>query len=192
MTSAPIPPDRVRELHAAVRRRYASVAHCAEGQFPYPVGRASALQLGYEADWLARVPEAVLARFVGVGNPFAVRRPQPGERVLDLGCGCGLDLGVARQLVGPQGRAVGVDLTPEMLALADAGVQARIEALPFADGAFDLALSNGVLNLVPDKAAAFAEIARVLRPGGALAAADLLVTDAIPDAVLASADAWST
>lgn len=194
---------RAAELRQAVRAKYRVVSDRPDGQFPYPVGRESAERLGYDAAWLAAVPDAVVDRFVGVGNPFRVRRPVVGEHVLDLGCGCGLDVYVAAHLVGATGRVVGLDMTAEMLewarrfagewALGNVSfVEGAIEALPFEDGAFDMVISNGVLNLVPDKDAAFREIHRVLRPGGTFAAADLLVTESIPADVLASMDAWST
>lgn len=190
---------RPAELRRAVRDKYREVSGRPEGQFPYPCGRASATALGYEPAWLDGLPDEVCARFVGVGNPFSIGRPAPGQRVLDLGCGCGMDVLVAARLVGPGGRAVGIDLTPEMLAVARAAadasawwVEGSVEALPFADGAFDVVVSNGALNLVPDKAAAFAEARRVLAPGGTLAVADLLVTSRVPDDLLASMDAWST
>ncbi|MCA9319793.1 MAG: methyltransferase domain-containing protein [Planctomycetes bacterium] len=185
----------------AVQRKYRAVSQSPENQFPYPVGRSSALYLGYPPGVLATIPAAAVDRFVGVGNPFLVHEPKRGDRVLDLGCGSGLDVFVAATLVGSQGSAVGVDLTTEMLArpgqcsTGHGSIQflvADIERLPFADAAFDLILSNGVLNLVPDKDRAFREMRRVLRPGGILAAADLIVVDAIPAEVLEDINAWST
>jgi SAM-dependent methyltransferase len=195
--------SRSAEIRAAVRHKYRSIAEGPADQFGYPVGLESARGLGYEDAWLNAVPADVVAAFVGVGNPFSVHRPAPGEAVLDLGCGSGLDVFVAGLLTGPRGRAVGVDMTSEMLrcprsALADrprahvSFVEALIEDLPFPDASFDTVLSNGVLNLVPDKSRAFAEIARVLAPGGVFAAADLLVVDTVPPETLASMDAWST
>lgn len=189
-------PDPIR---SAIREKYRTVAACAEGHFPYPVGRASALGLGYRPEWIAAAPHGVVDRFVGVGNPFAIRLPAPGERVLDLGCGCGLDLCVAAALVGPAGCAVGVDLTRPMLeaarrAIAPPPLLSEADAcrLPFRSGVFDRVLSNGVLNLVADKDSAFREIHRVLRPGGTLAAVDLLVVETVPDHLLANMDAWSS
>lgn len=190
-------------LRAAVRARYDSVAADACGQFPYPVGRESLRRLGYDAAWVDALPAAVAARFVGVGNPFAVHRPVAGDRVLDLGCGVGADALIAARLVGTGGHVVGVDLAPAMLAVARAGAAAvglanvtwhegTVEALPGAPGSVDAALSNGVLNLIPDKDAAFRAVARALRPGGVLAAADLVVVDTIPREVLARKDAWSS
>jgi SAM-dependent methyltransferase len=191
--------ERAEELRRAVREKYREVSVQPEGPFPYPVGRASAVGLGYEPEWLEAVPADALERFVGVGNPFSVRRPERGARVLDLGCGSGVDVFVAAQLVGAEGRAVGVDLTPEMLAWARRHAtgnvelhEAMIEDLPFPDASFDLAISNGALNLVPDKDAAFREIFRVLKPGGGFAVADLLVTTTVPEEVLKGLDAWST
>ncbi|MEJ2111959.1 MAG: methyltransferase domain-containing protein, partial [Acidobacteriota bacterium] len=149
------------------------------------------------------VPVEIVDRFVGVGNPFSIRMPKPGDRILDAGCGCGLDSYISSLLVGPEGRVVGVDLTSEMLALprsVSSGFrfknlefrEASLEALPYEDSTFGLIISNGVLNLIPDKQAALSELARVLKTGGALAAADLLVMQEIPGEVLTSKEAWST
>ena len=194
---------RAEDLRGAVRRAYRLVVAGAEGRFPYPVGRGSAQRLGYEEEWLDAAPADVVARFVGVGNPFAILRPRSGDRVLDVGCGCGLDVFVAGHLAGRAGRAVGIDITPEMLELprrllgrGPLGnlefLEADVESLPFDDGEFDLVISNGALNLAPDKDRAFRELHRVLRPGGTFAAADLLVTDTVPSEVLQDMDAWST
>ncbi|MCE9581253.1 MAG: methyltransferase domain-containing protein [Planctomycetes bacterium] len=190
-------------LREAVRRKYACVAKDPADRFPYTIGRAGALKLGYRRAWIDGVDPAVVERFVGVGNPFSIPKPRPGERVLDLGCGAGFDAFVASRLVGRAGSVVGIDLTAAMLAVPRRALakwpfqnlefrRGDIEKLPFADASFDAAFSNGVLNLVPDKLRAFREIRRVLRPGGILAAADLLVVSTIPRKTLASMDAWST
>jgi arsenite methyltransferase len=202
MTAEGLSPERATDIRNAVKSKYREVAARTEGKFPYPTGNESALKLGYDPSWLSRIPAQVLNRFVGVGNPFRIRAPRTGDRVLDAGCGCGMDTFVAALLAGAQGQAIGIDLTEEMLNIARAAASSEtgnmefhvgsIEALPFADASFDLVISNGVLNLVPDKAAAFSEIARVLRPEGALAAADLLVVETIPQEILANTDAWST
>jgi SAM-dependent methyltransferase len=194
--------QRQEELRSAVRGKYRAVARQPAGHFTYPIGRESALHLGYRPEWLAAISSEIVERFVGVGNPFTIRQPATADRVLDVGCGCGLDTFVAALLVGPTGRSTGLDLTAEMLewprkaaaefSLNNVGFQEdSAEKLPFEDASFDLITSNGVLNLVPDKDGAFAEICRVLRPGGVFAAADLLVVESIPETVLASEDAWS-
>jgi arsenite methyltransferase len=163
----------------------------------------SALRLGYDPSWFEIVSVEVLHRFVGVGNPFSIRAPKAGDRVLDAGCGCGFDTFIAASLAGSSGRAVGIDLTAEMLNVArtaavlfnNGNVEFRegsLEKLPYDDRFFDLVISNGALNLIPDKKAAFSEIARVLRPGGVLVAADLLLIDNIPPEILSNTDAWST
>ena len=191
-----------QELMRAVRHRYAAVAREPRGQFPYPVGVESLSRLGYDTRWTASLPAHVVERFVGVGNPLRVRPPRRAERVLDVGCGCGVDTLVAAQLVGPAGRAVGLDATPEMLAhprdapalngCAPAFIQGVVEQLPFADGSFDLVISNGALNLATDKDRSFSEIARVLVSGGEMVVADLIVRNTVPEHLLASMDAWST
>jgi arsenite methyltransferase len=191
------------DIRVAVQSKYQKVAESPEGLFPYPVGKNGVLGLGYDPSWLELVPDDVISRFVGVGNPFRIRVPKAGDRVLDAGCGCGFDTFIAASLAGPLGHAVGIDFTKEMLVLPRAVAesfnhgnvefrQGTLEKLPFDDSSFDLVIANGVLNLIPDKGVAFAEIARVLLSGGALVAADLLVIGAIPADLMANTDAWST
>jgi SAM-dependent methyltransferase len=187
-----MPAPEARGIRAGVTEKYRKVSASAEGLFRYPTGEGSAVGLGYTAELIAAVPPAVRDRFVGVGNPFALGPIHPNERVLDLGCGAGFDALVAARLVGLRGRVMGVDLSAEMLAVAEAGradgrfvrvayQRADVESLPFTDEAFDAVLSNGVLNLVADKPAALREIFRVLRPGGRLQACDMgLVGEAPP------------
>ena len=182
----------VATIRDGIAQKYRKVAASPEGLFRYPTGEASARGLGYPPNLLAAIPQTIRERFVGVGNPISLRPIRAGESVLDLGCGAGFDAFIAAQLVGPAGRVVGIDLSPEMLAVARAGQaeagfpevefrEASVEALPFPDTSFDVALSNGVLNLVPDKPAALREIFRVLRPGGRLQACDIgLVGDRPP------------
>ncbi len=196
-------PDRAAQ-HGEIRDKYRAVARQPEGHFPYPVGRESAVQLGYDDDWLTGVPEDVVHRFVGVGNPFLVHPVRPGHRVLDLGCGAGFDVHVAAKLVGSDGIVVGLDLTRELVVLATrsvvddetrsvvAFVEGDVEALPFAGRSFDVVISNGVLNLMPNKRLAFREINRVLAVAGVFAAADLLRTDTVPPEVLSRPEAWSS
>jgi SAM-dependent methyltransferase len=181
-------------IRHGILEKYRQAAGSPAGLFRYPSGEASALHLGYPAALLARVPSASRERFVGVGNPFALGQIRTGEDVLDLGCGAGFDAFVAAQFVGAGGAVVGVDLSAEMLAVANAGRaetewaqldfrEAAIEALPFPEASFDVALSNGVLNLIPDKPAGLREIFRVLRPAGRLQACDisLIGEEAPPD-----------
>lgn len=196
-------PEKSEQLRASIREKYASVAQDANGKFPYPVGRESAVQLGYAVQWLDSVPSVVQERFVGAGNPFLYWKPAPGQSVLDVGCGAGFDSFVARLLVGDAGRVAGIDVTPEILTVArnartriDAPNLAfnagAVETLPYARESFDAVISNGVLNLSLDKDAAFGELERVLRGGGVFVAADLLVDETIPEEVLAAEDAWSS
>jgi arsenite methyltransferase len=176
-------PD-VAAIHQGVVDKYRKVAESPEGLFKYPTGECSALSLGYSAQIIGAMPADIRARFVGVGNPFALGAVRSGDSILDLGCGAGFDACVAAMAVGPTGRVVGVDLSPEMLAVAERGRaagglanvefrQASVENLPFPDDSFDIALSNGVLNLIPDKPAALREVFRVLKPGGRLQACDM-------------------
>ncbi len=174
----------VAGIRHGIVEKYRRVAASPRGLFRYPTGAASALGLGYPPGLLAAIPEGIRERFVGVGNPFGLGLVGRDEAVLDVGCGAGFDALVAAQCVGPGGRAVGIDLSPDMLAVAEEGraaarfrrlafCAAAVEALPFPDGTFDVVLSNGVLNLVPDKPAAVRQIFRVLRRGGRLQACDM-------------------
>ena len=160
-------------------------------RFPFPVGRDSAAGLYPWPDRLAGIPGAVLDRFVGVGNPFTLGVPRPGWHVLDVGCGAGLDTLMAAELVGPGGRVIGVDLNPEMLAVAEEGnaecgienVEFRAglaEELPVESGWADLVIANAAIGLTAAPGRAFAEVARVLRPGGGLQAAELVLDDHEP------------
>lgn len=171
-------------IHRGVATKYREVALSPEGLFRYPTGERSALGLGYDPALVASIPAEVRTHFVGVGDPFALGEIHRGAAVLDLGCGAGFDALVAGALVGLRGRVLGIDLSAEMLAVAEAGrvaggaarvtfCAALVEALPFRDASFDVALSNGVLNMVPDKPGTLREIFRVLRPGGRLQACDM-------------------
>lgn len=191
------------DVRDGIRRRYATVAAKPEGQFPYPVGRKSAEALGYRVDDLERIAPESLSTFVGVGNPFSLGEPQPGWRVVDIGCGAGLDARVASLHVGTRGRVIGVDMSPEMLAVArrSSGVEptphlvfitGQAEELPIESGWADLVISNGVLNLSTRKERAYAEIARVLRPGGRFQAADLVLVKELPERLRNEPFAWSS
>ena len=148
------------------------------------------------------MPASVTESFCGVGNPFSLGQPQPGQTVLDLGCGAGFDTLLAARRVGPSGRAIGVDMTPEMIAKARRNVYrlglsnvelvlGAAERLPLPDASVDLVISNGVFNLCPDKPRALAEVFRVLKPGGRLQMADILLETHVTPEEVASKGSWS-
>jgi SAM-dependent methyltransferase len=184
-------PAETATIRRSVAEKYRKVAVSAEGLFRYPTGGESALALGYPAALVANVPSMVRERFVGVGNPFALGPIEPGEAVLDVGCGAGFDAFIAAAMVGNEGRVAGMDLSPDMVAVAGIGrgevglahlefLEAAAEALPYPDASFDVVLSNGVVSLVADKPAALREIHRVLRPGGRLQVCDMALTEDAP------------
>ena len=188
-------------LKSEIRKTYASVSQEPEKDFIFPTGRAWAEDLGYP-DELRRVPDRIAESFAGVANPFSLGRLQPGERVLDLGCGAGTDSLVASLMVGPEGSVTGLDMTPEMLAKARAGaeelgagnmtfVEGEAERLPFDDAKFDVVISNGVIDLIPDKDAVFGEIHRVLVPGGRIQIADVTIQQPVSDEGRRNIDLWT-
>jgi arsenite methyltransferase len=190
------------QLRAAIREEYAMVAADPTHGFHFHTGRPLAALLGYEERWLAGIPEAALASFAGTGSPFLAGELAAGERVVDVGCGAGLDTLIAARMVGAGGTVIGVDMTPAMIDRARAAAAAAgaanmelregyAEELPVADGWADVVISNGVLNLAPDKPAAFAELARVLRPGGRLQIGDLLVDTPVPESAKRRIDLWT-
>ena len=157
--------------------------------------------MGYPPE-LARVPEGAVESFAGIANPWTLGRLEQGERVLDLGSGAGTDSLIAAQMVGPAGSVTGIDMTTEMLekaraAAADLGadnvtfVEGEVERLPFADESFDVVISNGVIDLVPDKDAAFSEIHRVLRPGGRIQIADVTIQKPVSEEGKRNIDLWT-
>lgn len=191
----------VAQLRAAIQEEYALVATEPERGFHFHTGRPLARLLGYEEEWLDGIPEASVASLAGTGNPFTMGPPQPGDRVVDVGCGAGLDSLIAARMVGPQGAVVGVDMTPQMLERArrsaeEGGIdnvefrQGVAEALPVPDAWADVVISNGVLNLFPDKLAGLGEMARVLKPGGRLQIGDILVEKSVGDAAKRNIDLW--
>src|SRR5712691_9821536 len=162
------------QILAAVQQMYTEVATLPSKQFHFPTGRDACLFVGYPADWLDLLPPTAVESFAGVGFPFRAGVIRPGDRVLDIGSGSGTDALIAAGLVGARGKVLALDITPAMLAklrrnVAKAGaahvevVEGNAEAIPLPDASVDVVTSNGVLNLVPDKAKAFAEIFRVLR-----------------------------
>ncbi len=191
------------ELEVKVREIYRHVAEQPDGAYHFEVGRPVAERLGYPADMLDRLPAGAVESFAGVGYFFDLADLVEGERVIDLGSGAGMDAFAAAQLVGPSGRVVGVDFTVEQLVksrrlAAELGfdqvefIEGRIESLPAEDESFDCVISNGVVNLSPDKASVFAEAARVLRPGGRLAIADIVTERHLKVAIVSNADLWAS
>jgi len=189
-------------LKTEIRKTYAAVSQEPHGEFIFPTGRAWAADLGYPPELLARVPEGSAESFAGVANPFSLGPIQPGERVLDLGCGAGTDTLVAAQMVGPTGSVTGIDMTEEMLAKARASVACLgaanvellagdAESLPFPDGSFDVVISNGVIDLIPDKDAVFSELFRVLVDGGRIQIADVTIQRPVSEEGKRNIDLWT-
>jgi SAM-dependent methyltransferase len=194
-----VDPDALREQ---VRGKYREVAVDPGADFHFHTGRPLAARLGYEAGLADALPDRAVESFAGVANPFSLRPLKPGEKVVDVGSGAGFDSFIAASQVGPRGQVIGVDMTAEMLAksrqtaaaLGLRHVQFReglAESLPVTDGWADVVISNGVINLCADKQAVFAEIFRVLRPGGRLQFADIANGRPVPDGALRDIDLWT-
>ena len=192
----------VDTLREAIQEEYAEVAANPEKGFHFHTGRPLARMLEYADEWLIGIPEHSIESFAGTGNPFSLGELRSGERVVDVGCGAGIDSLIAAKKVGPSGRVIGVDMTPSMLekardAARESGLanvefrQGYAEELPVDDGWADAVISNGVLNLMPDKAAALEEMARVLKPGGRLQIGDILVQKAVPESAKRKIDLWT-
>lgn len=191
-----------KSLRLAIQEEYKRVALEPEHGFHFHTGRKLARMLGYPDEWLAGIPEASIESFAGTGNPFSLGALRPGEKVVDVGSGAGIDSLIAGRMVAPGGRAVGVDMTPAMLekarrATQESGidnVEFRLgyaEALPVEDSWADVVISNGVLNLVPDKSTALQEMARVLKPKGRLQIGDILVQKAVAESAKSRIDLWT-
>ncbi len=192
----------VETLKCEIKKTYAAVSEEPDKDFIFPTGRAWATDLRYPLDLLDRVPEASAESFAGVANPFSLGALSPGERVLDLGCGAGTDSLVAAQMVAPGGSLIGIDMTSEMLAKARASaremgaanvefVEGEAEELPFGEAEFDVVISNGVIDLIPDKDAVFSEILRVLRPGGRVQIADVTIQSPVSEEGRRKIDLWT-
>jgi len=191
----------VELLKSEIKKTYSAVSQEPERDFIFPTGRDWAEDLGYPAE-LANVPDSAVESFAGVANPWTMGRLAAGERVLDLGSGAGTDSLVAAQMVVPDGRVTGIDMTSAMLAKARAAaaemgvtnvefVEGEAEGLPFADASFDVVISNGVIDLIPDKDAVFAELYRVLEPGGRMQIADVTIENTVSEEGRRNIDLWT-
>jgi arsenite methyltransferase len=192
----------VGSLREAIREEYAEVASNPTKGFHFHTGRPLAYMLGYAKEWLEGIPESSIESFAGTGNPFSLGEILPGERIVDVGCGAGIDSLIAAKKVGSDVRVIGVDMTPSMLekarhAAEEAGLknvefrEGYAEYLPVDEGWADVVISNGVLNLMPDKAAALEEMSRVLKPGGRLQIGDILVQKAVAQSAKRKIDLWT-
>jgi len=200
--TCPVDLDSIR-LRREVQDMYSRVAVAPDGSFQFHRGPEYAIRwLGYDATELSALPAEVTRAFAGIGNPHAIAPLAAGLSVLDVGSGAGTDLLLAAQHVGPSGRAIGVDMTADMRERARAGarqcdlrnvdvLEGDATHLPVEDASVDVVMSNGVLNLVPEKDRAFAEIARVLRPGGRLQIADIVTGVELSEAIRRDVDLWT-
>ena len=190
------------ELQATVKERFAKVARSPDQEKKFPVGPASAKKLGYDASEIDALPTSVTESFCGVGNPLGLGELRTGQTVLELGSGPGMDSLLAARRVGPTGKVVGVDMCGEMITKARHNakllnlnhvefVNAGIEKLPLPDESVDVVISNGVFNLCPDKLRVLAEAYRVLRPGGRLQMADILLEESVTPEEVAKKGSWS-
>ncbi|MEK7402976.1 MAG: methyltransferase domain-containing protein [Gemmatimonadota bacterium] len=191
----------VTQLRDAIRTEYAQVAADPGQGFHFHTGRRLAGILGYDDAWFDGVPEESIASFAGTGNPFSLGVLSAGERVVDVGCGAGIDSLIAARMVGPDGEVVGVDMTPAMLERGRASAaqggfsnvrfhEGLAESLPVADAWADVVISNGVLNLFPDKYSGLQEMARVLQPGGRLQIGDILVQKTVGEKAKRDIGLW--
>lgn len=195
------PADK-EKITASILEKYAKVSFSPEGAFKYPTGAAALRRLGYDETILGQLPGTIQAAYCGVGNPFSLETIGSGMAVIDIGSGAGVDAFVAALMVGEEGRVVGIDITPEMVDRANKNLlRVRLpnvsfqvgstEKLDFPPGAFDVAISNGALNLVVDKEQALAEIYKVLKPGGRLMMADQVLSNEPPQSIKSMVDSWS-
>jgi arsenite methyltransferase len=196
------PPVDIDVLRDEIQKTYTGVSERQEEEFIFPTGRAWAEDLGYPSDFLRTVPDATIDSFAGVANHFTLGDIKEGETVLDLGCGAGTDLLIAAQMAGPRGRAIGIDITPSMAerarqSAAEMGLdnvevhEGMIEQVPLPDESVDVVISNGVIDLVPDKDAVFSEIKRVLKPGGRLQIADVVIHREVSEEAKRDIDLWT-
>lgn len=178
------------QIEEGMRNKYAKVSVSPEGLFTYPTGTSGLTGLRYDSETVRSLPDSAVNSYCGVGNPFSLGPIHKGEAILDIGCGGGVDTMVAATMVGPTGRVVGIDVSPEMISRARQNLSganlknvtfqiAGAESLPFPERSFDVVISNGAFNLVPDKSKALAEVFRVLKPAGRLMIADQFLVDGL-------------
>ncbi|MCG2775761.1 MAG: methyltransferase domain-containing protein [Desulfobacterales bacterium] len=194
-------PEDEKRIEQSIRQKYTKVASSPEGHFNYPTGRAGLEALAYDAERVEALTDNIVASYCGVGNPFTLMPIRGGEAVLDIGCGAGVDTFIAASMVGPEGKAVGIDIIPEMLERAIQNLHettfknvtfqlTSAGNLPFPDESFDMVISNGVFNLIPDKTRALAEALRVLKPSGCLMIADQILTGQLQADTKARIESW--
>jgi arsenite methyltransferase len=192
----------LESLRAAIQEEYSWVALEPQLGFHFHTGRRLAHLLGYPEEWLIGLPESSIASFAGTGNPFGLGALNPGDKVVDIGSGAGFDSLIAARMVSADGQVVGIDMTPAMIEKARSAAEETgisnvefrhgyAEILPIEDAWADVVISNGVLNLIPDKPAALQEMARILKPGGRLQIGDILVQKAVPESAKRKIDLWT-
>lgn len=193
--------DDLKKIEAGINVKYAKVATSPEGQFKYPTGSKGLEALNYDKALTEKLPNEVASSYCGVGNPFSLGKINQGEKVLDIGCGAGVDTILAAIIVGPKGSVIGVDIVSEMIARAESNLRMMAldnvkfqkvsgENLSFSDDTFDVVISNGVINLIPDKEAAMSEIIRVLKPAGRLMVADQIAAGSVQKDIKAQLANW--
>jgi 2-polyprenyl-3-methyl-5-hydroxy-6-metoxy-1,4-benzoquinol methylase len=201
-STAQAPPLFLETLRCEIKREYAEVATNPTKEFHFHTGRTLAQLLGYSDELLEGIPEESISRLAGTGNPFALGPMHAGETVVELGCGAGMDTMIASRMVGPNGHVISIDMTPEMLDEARAAASTcgatnidfhlgYIENIPLPDASADVIISNGVINLAPDKKRVFREMHRVLKPEGRLQIGDIIVQKAVPESAKRNIDLWA-
>ncbi len=197
-----VPDVNLEKLREAIRCEYREVARAPGKGFHFHTGRKLAEIVGYRDEWLAGIPEIAIESFAGTGNPFSIGRLRQGEKVLDLGCGAGIDSLIAARQVGDKGAVVGIDMTTEMLdkakrACKEMGLRhvefrrGYLEDIPVDDAWADAVISNGTVNLCPDKNKVFGEVYRVLKPGGRVQIADIMVAKPVPEDAKSDIALWT-